>query len=1143
MSEGFILGPTPVVPEPATAVEPAQAGFVLGPPPAPATPAAEGFQLGPPPEPAPNRLSVAGDLLGEMRQFVETGEINDSPVLRDALISVVPEDKDSPLDLQIKKVIRTVATLPIEVLVGFPVDLLTDPVKTGKEFIEGASQSVNDFFTIQSPLSTPQQRTAAEDRIANAPVGLALTAAIGTSLGKKGGKAIFKGEEAVRSRLDKPAPVAEAPAVSPVLEGPITEVPPPKGTTKSQGFKVDINGKSQTFGTIEEARSFLEQSPEVTVTPTPVAPVAPPIRVPIATLNTQPGATKAFLQRNFTSRGDLPKDVFAKKVAKDAAIGAEIKQTAFVTRELQRGLKETPVAAKALDAALKGEISINALPEAVQAPVSRMRDHMDTLSRRMIDSGVVEGDMAAVVENNMGVYVTRSYRVFDDPAWASKVTTDVRNKAKALVRKEYSETIPQEYARIKEIPVEQAASEMRDIGSTAWTYQEGRVSGVIESMLFEGKASDSPVAMIRRGNLGSKDLSILQPRKPIAPEIRALFGEHTDPVVNYTRSVTKMSHLIENQKFLTEVRTEGRGSFFHDQPIVIEGVEYKTRIAAEGSEVMAPLNGLYTTPEIKTAFQTAMEPQNSGPLFSAYMKVNGTVKFAKTVGSVMTHVRNVVGNTGFAIANGHFRVSKTGDAFKTVMSDLAGSDRVFQDRYLKYQRLGVVGESARAGELLDVIKDARKHDMTSFSELNAVQRGAEKALKVATDIYRAEDDIWKIYAFENEMTRYRKALPEMPIEQVETLAAGIVRNTYPTYSLVPQGVKALRRFPLVGTFVSFPAEVVRTVGNTMQLMTKEITSGNPAIRAIGSQRLAGMMVAATGVASMAATSRFIAGMTAQDDQDAREFMPPWSKNSDIIWLGEKDGNRLWIDLSYTDPHSYLKAPLQAFLRGDTWEDKVVGAGVEAAEPFLGEEILAGSMLDVARNSTETGGQVYNPQSDWVSIATDIGQHIGESFTPGTVSSVNRIQKGLRGVVEPYGRTYDPKLEALATFTGTRINSLNVSQGLAFRARDYNRENRNATQILTEVLKNQGTVSANQLTEAYGDMESSRREIFDNMVRAASAARSLGKSEREVFKILKNNRLSEQTARDVIRGIYRPYTPKATEDIPSERIAVIRGLIQ
>ncbi len=880
--------------------------------------------------------------------------------------------------------------------------------------------------------------------------------------------------------------------------------------------------------------------------------------IPIGALNISPSATRAFFQKNFTSRGNLPVDVFAKKVFKEAAIGAELKQSEFIVRDLGRALKNNPVAAKVLSSALKGNIDINTLPEPVRAPVARMRDHIDTLSRRMIEEGVVEGDMAAVVTNDLETYITRTYRIFDDPLWSKKITPDVRNKAKVLFRKEYMDTIDREYVKISGNDPRQSAREMETVGTDAWKYREQRVEGVLENLLFEGKASDSPIAMIRRGNLGSKDLSILSPRKPIAPEIRALFGEQTDPIVNYTTSVSKMAHLIENQKFLSSVRTDGLGTFLHEQPIVKNGVQYKTRISADGSDVMAPLNGLFTTPEIRNAFKDAMDPVNSGPMLSAYMKVNGTVKFAKTVGSIQTHVRNVLGNIGFAVANGHFRVGKTGDAFKIVMTSLVGGRELrtpkqiktdaakgapptFQDRYLKYQRLGVVNESARAGELQDVIKDARSKDVAQFSNLNAVQRGAEKVLKVATSTYRAEDDVWKIYAFENEVARYSKAIPEAPPQQIDALAADIVRNTYPTYSLVPQGVKNLRRFPLVGTFVSFPAEVIRTTGNMMRLMTQEISSPNPRIRVIGAQRLAGMIVAMTATAGMAGASRFIAGMTKQDDTDAREFMPPWSKNSDVIWVGESEGNRTWIDISYTDPYSYLKKPLQAFLRGETWEDKIVNAGLEAMEPFLGEEILSGAITDVARNTTETGGRVYNPEAPWNEIALDAISHVGQAFTPGTINSINRIQKGLRGIVTPWGRKYDPKIEALATFSGTRINSLDVNQGLSFKARDFTRRIRDANSLITGVLKNRGEVSPEQITEAYRNTELSRREIFAEMGRAAFAARALGQSEREVFLTLKGNGLSKVMARDVMRGIYRPYIPQVSSDIPLGRQTLVRQL--
>ncbi len=126
--QGFVLGPQPGfvlgtppeqltlpeaspeitvdVPEP---LSPAVSTAVAQPPPSPIIPALGMHRLRSqvaPPEPikvdTPRlaaRAAVANikspDLIKQMRDFVETGEINDSPVLRDALKFVVPQEADS----------------------------------------------------------------------------------------------------------------------------------------------------------------------------------------------------------------------------------------------------------------------------------------------------------------------------------------------------------------------------------------------------------------------------------------------------------------------------------------------------------------------------------------------------------------------------------------------------------------------------------------------------------------------------------------------------------------------------------------------------------------------------------------------------------------------------------------------------------------------------------------------------------------------------------------------------------------------------------------------------------------------------------------------------------------------------------------
>ena len=55
----------------------------------------------------------------------------------------------------------------------------------------------------------------------------------------------------------------------------------------------------------------------------------------------------------------------------------------------------------------------------------------------------------------------------------------------------------------------------------------------------------------------------------------------------------------------------------------------------------------------------------------------------------------------------------------------------------------------------------------------------------------------------------------------EVAAAERIRNTYPTYSMTGKFVQRLRRFPLAGTFVSFPAEILRTTYHMLRYLQQD----------------------------------------------------------------------------------------------------------------------------------------------------------------------------------------------------------------------------------------------------------------------------------------------------------------------------------
>ena len=828
----------------------------------------------------------------------------------------------------------------------------------------------------------------------------------------------------------------------------------------------------------------------------------------------------SFLRRQFLSKGNLPGNVFEYKVEKEGAARAALRRVKYTLGDFDRAAQRAyggeipPADVRLLDDVLKGNADAAQLPAPMREVVTEMRQHIDALSDALIESGAVSGDLALTIEANKGTYVTRSYQVHDDPKWAEKVPEDVRNKAKAFLRKQNPDATEEE------------------------------IQGTIEELLYD--EDSSPFAALKSGKLGSKDLSITKTRKDIAEELRTLMGEYRDVRTNYVRSMAKMIQVVTNQRFLRQVKEDGLGTYLHEQSVVKGGVAYKAQIAAEGSKSLEPLNGLYTTPEIKAAFEGLAPRGEMHPATEMYYKALGFTKAAKTVYAPKTQVRNYLGNIAFAVGQGHWRAGEKKRAVKLIAQDLRnmGTDEQ-RAEYQKLLRLGVIDESVRAGEIEDVFADASfaLEDETSFNDSKLTEL-AKKGARGAQKAYRIGDDAWKMYAFYNEKARYQKALPDLSESEIEQKAAAVVRNTYPTYSLVPRAAKLARRFPLAGTFVSFPAEIIRTSYHTLNQIKSDLA--DPRTRGVGLQRAAGTLIAgAAGTGAVTTTGGLawwgvtaglgaLAGMTAEDDEKVRRFVAPWEKDSQLAYLKKSPGKIEFVDVGYLNPYGYLNEPVRALLRGENVDPmtRAQRAAWRVLEPFASEEILTQKLLDVGRNKTKTGGSVYNEEAPAPDIIADVVEHIYDGLEPGAISSGRRIYEGFQNKTEAYGTERDAGQEALSIITGSRIRTVDVRQSLYFNTLDYARRWRRAGQNFTTVAKRRGHVTEEELREGYRKKHQARRAILREAHGDVAAALHLGVPEEAVRTVIDDAGFAEEDVEHIVRG---RYVPRVTGNPLSGRI--------
>ncbi len=793
----------------------------------------------------------------------------------------------------------------------------------------------------------------------------------------------------------------------------------------------------------------------------------------------------AFVKKWATAEGGLPREVFDEATKKDSQIQAYAQDVLNSEKDLMLalGIRDwaalDPKQQQFIASALRGNIgAMKMLPPEIADIVQSMRGDIDILSQRLIDAGAVSGKMEVAFQENKGTYLNRAYQVFTDPEWADKVPVEVRNRFKAWMHDE-------------------ALKDGRDLSPE-------QLEGITRSLLEDGTAADNPIAFISKRKLGSKDLSILKRRKDVPPELRALWGEVEHPMAAYAMSIGKAANLLQNHIFLTRAREIGlQDGFFTTEPIG----ENTVKVAVEGSSVMSPLNGLYTTKEIKAAFEDIYSKKNLPGYLRAYMKGIALTKYAKTVGSPVTHLGNMLGNTGFMLANGHFRVGNGPKALKSLTDDTPAG-RAY---YRKLIELGLAGDSVLGREFQKTAEDAlgAKDPFTQAGVIT--EKGIARAVKGGMDavakLYHNEDLVAKVYAFENEKSRYREAYPEWNDAELENHAAKIVRATYPTYSEVPKFVQALRRVPGLAPFVSFPSEVVRTTYNTARLAFSEMA--DPRTRTIGATRFAGTLASLSAFAAMAMAMRGMLGISRDEDDAVRKFLPDWSKDSQLLHLGKNaDGTYKMIDIGRIDPHGYLLEPIMAASQARNVKEGAAEAIDSLIKPFVSEDVLTRSALDVARNKKEQGGaEVYNPQDTPLGRAKSVMGHLGKAFAPGSVDQL------LQGKV-PYSREVEPK------------------KALGFKAKAFEEEQKNTEKLFASVARGK-TVSDEELKTALQKSEEQRRKVFDEMIDTVHAAEMLGLSRAEVIRVLKDSGVSMDDARALVTGKYMPDVkrPESMKGLP------------
>jgi len=892
------------------------------------------------------------------------------------------------------------------------------------------------------------------------------------------------------------------------------------------------------------------------------------------------GKVKRTFKRNFTAAGLLPDSVFREKVLRDSEVNAHEFDTAHYIGALDRAInkaygtpyrKLTDAQREAIDAQMKSTEPDMSIPEPVRVALMDMRRSIAGLSQQYaeilqqqvneLEAGITdaervlldtfnrmqaiqpEGDTPAqkaaatrernrildeakdrakeagvgnlqsalanaanvaekqgliqTIINNMDTYAHRSYRAFDDPDWPAKVSKD-------------PEIWPQAVAYLQQ--------QYEGQGMTA-DQAEQRAIRTARTILEEGTAYEDMSSFIKESKLGSKDLSTLKRRKDIAPEIRALLGEYKDVKINYAKTLAKMSRLVANTKLLDRIKEIGLAEgwlFTEDNKPLDQSV---TKVAGDASEVYAPLNGYYVPNEINQALIDTLGKEQMADWLRAVIRMNGMVKYGKTVLSPTTAFRNWMSAAFFAMANGHFDITQMRKSISGFSEYFGHGENPEKVAYLrKLKELGVVYDTAYAGEMMDLLADAkggwaeRLFEKPGLSSLKAANELAQK-------FYQYGDDFWKIMGFENEkaMLMKHKGMSEA---EAEVEAAERIRNTYPTYSMTGRAVNWLRRFPLAGTFVSFPAEVIRTQFHMLRYL-KQDWKDSPAYAArkvVGLAMVSGLAYAAQ------ALSKDLFDIGDDEEEAVRLLAASWNSNSNIWFMGrDEKGSIRYLDFSFLDPYSYFKRPINAVMRDQPLDKAAIQAAGEMLSPFFGTDIAFGAISEIWNNKKEGGGRVYNPQDMALDQAQSIANHLRKAIQPGFVGNLERAWMAANDQVTASGKKYKAE-EELAAFFGFRASTFDPKTALYYNSFEFKDRKRDATAVLMNVAKDPNRVSDSDLMRAYDTASRARLRAYTDMIRLVQAARAAGMNNMHLNASLRRSGISKADIRALMQGRIPAWRP-------------------
>ena len=854
-----------------------------------------------------------------------------------------------------------------------------------------------------------------------------------------------------------------------------------------------------------------------------------------------------------------------------------------------------------------------------------------------------QSDLLQQFQNNQGTYLRRLYELHLRPK--TFANTNVRDLPQyRQARTQVAQVLQKRNNQLTAQQADDTAELMIDDIFDESLMQQGLSPEAIAKQMSAAVANGAKDTVGRTSLFTLAD-GMLKDRSQIldnAPMLREMMGEIRDPREAFLRTVDNISNTMASQRLFDDVASTGIKPFNQAmaemntgaRPFVIDGNTVTDQAARELEKMgyvragefnpdnpfggkFGSLSGNFVPGEIYNALTTPGRTQSwVQDALAVSLQMKGMSQMAKVVLNPLSQIRNFLSNTFVVGANG--LLGRNMGVFESAQVLTANAlDSPEQFKLLRaLADEGAIGQNIQLNELRRLMQEQTELGVSSMlqkggaafrrSKLGAPVRFMEKT-------YQIGDDYWKVVGALGEKARYGAALRKagLDIDNLDEgiqgalmrsglvertgsiantdfgnlLAADIVKATMPTYSMVPEAIKALRRVPVMGNFMSFPAEIIRTSGNIVNRSLKEMgfqvtddlvnsiarskgigvdaarQQANALarqIRGIGAQRLSGYVSMAT-VAPIAikGAAHDTLGITEDQEKLLEQNAPFWTKGNTLMYLEtpDKDGNAEYVDLSYMMPYEFMLTPARAAMAeyqakgsvGASEAEQILAAAWQGfkkfSEPFASEALATERVLDVTtrQGRTQTGAEVYDRDGDmWGDQLSKSLAHVVGAFIPGIIDQVvtvrggefvpGRATRAATGMPSKQGDPYSVAEEAGTMLTGLRPMKLNLGRSLSYAGTEYAVSRTAASQIFTSKADD-NDVTAEDVMNAYVKANESRRRQQAELRSRIQAAQDAGMSRAAIVRAMKDSGVSTRELTAIMANRFVPI--KVSRDLIRE----------